>query len=91
MSRGKEGLLRKQTWLRGIPVITFGVDPDDVIKKNKLGRVVNSVDDAKQTIEQYLSFDHSMERERLIQYAETFHSIESVEKQIWEILLKCEC
>jgi len=29
-----------QSWLRGVPVITLGVDPDGVIKANNLGYVV---------------------------------------------------
>jgi len=29
-----------QAWLRGVPVISFDVDPDGVIAKNGLGKVV---------------------------------------------------
>jgi len=79
-----------QAWLRGIPVITFGVDPDGVINKNKLGRVASSVEDASLAIKNYLSSDYLSERERIRQYANTYHSIESVEKRFWEILSKCE-
>jgi len=32
-----------QAWLRGVPVITLGVDPDGIIKKNKLGYVAGDL------------------------------------------------
>jgi glycosyltransferase involved in cell wall biosynthesis len=39
-----------QSWLRGIPTIVFGADPDGVIYKNNLGYVVSNMKEAKQKI-----------------------------------------
>ena len=35
-----------QAWLRGVPVIVFGADPDNIIQKNKLGYGVLGLSDA---------------------------------------------
>ncbi|MDA7558634.1 glycosyltransferase family 4 protein [Flavobacteriaceae bacterium] len=43
-----------QSWLRGVPVLSFGFNPDEVITKNQLGFVVPSVNDAKDTCSQLL-------------------------------------
>jgi glycosyltransferase involved in cell wall biosynthesis len=74
-----------QAWLRGIPVISFGINPNQVVTKHNLGKIVNSIPEAQQAIIQ-LSNDTSTERERIKQYAQQHHSIESVEKRFWEIL-----
>jgi len=75
-----------QAWLRGIPVISFGVNPNQVVTKHNLGKIVDSIPEAQQAIIQYISNDISTERERIKQYAQQHHSIESVEKRFWEIL-----
>lgn len=36
-----------QSWLRGVPVISLGFDPDNIIENNKLGFNVHSINDAK--------------------------------------------
>ena len=47
-----------QSWLRGIPVISFGVDPDDIITKKHLGKIVFSIEDARAAIIKYLDGDN---------------------------------
>lgn len=34
-----------QAWLRGVPVLTLGVDPDGIVREHGLGRVAASVDE----------------------------------------------
>ena len=45
-----------QSWSRGIPVISY-VDPDHVITKNRLGRVVSSEKHLHDALLKYLSTD----------------------------------
>ncbi len=75
-----------QAWLRGIPVISFGINPNEVVTKHNLGKIVDSIPEAQQAIIKYISNDTSTERERIKQYAQQHHSIESVEKRFWDIL-----
>lgn len=44
-----------QSWLRSIPVVVFGADPDDIIKKNELGFDVESIDEASERISYVMS------------------------------------
>lgn len=44
-----------QAWLRGIPVVTLGVDPNQHIKKNDLGRVENDVQAMAGTLHELLA------------------------------------
>ena len=39
-----------QAWMRGVPVIVFGADPDQIIRKNKLGFDVNTIVEAEEVI-----------------------------------------
>lgn len=39
-----------QAWIRGIPVITLGIDPDSLIKTYTLGFVTHSLDEMKEKI-----------------------------------------
>jgi len=75
-----------QAWLRGIPVVSFGINPNEVVTKHDLGKIVDSIPEAQQAIIQYISNDISIERQTIKQYAQQHHSIESVEKRFWEIL-----
>ena len=49
-----------QSWLRGVPVLSFGFNPDEVITKNQLGFVVQSVEEAKDTCIQLLENDKAI-------------------------------
>ena len=42
-----------QAWRRGTPVISF-VDPDNIVKKNNLGFVVENVDDLRDRVNEFL-------------------------------------
>lgn len=42
-----------QAWHRGVPVISY-VDPDNIIKKNQLGAVVNSEKGLRKTLRSYI-------------------------------------
>ncbi len=44
-----------QSWRQGTPVISFGADPNNIIKINKLGHVLNNIDDAVRLIKNYLT------------------------------------
>jgi glycosyltransferase involved in cell wall biosynthesis len=69
-----------QAWLRGVPVMSFGVDPDGVIARNGLG-FVNS--DPAKLIEQMLSLAADASRYRAMsasirRFAEANHSVEAM-------------
>lgn len=47
-----------QAWLRGVPTVVFGADPNNVIKNNKLGFVARDINDANDFITKlFASFD----------------------------------
>lgn len=66
-----------QSWLRSVPVVTFGFDPDGMISKNKLGYNVNSLNDGSSKIEE-LCIDYKtyegMSR-HVYKYALEHHSV----------------
>jgi len=77
-----------QAWLRSVPVLSFGFDPDDTITKNELGWVVKSHVEAKTIIENALTDTHFEKfTDNLYQYAVKNHSIESVADNFLDILL----
>jgi len=67
-----------QAWLRGVPTLVYGADPDNVIKNNQLGYVAKNSNDAVEFIKNVLS-DFGM-YEKLSINAENFakenHTIE---------------
>lgn len=81
-----------QAWMRGVPVITFGVDPDNTIVANGLGWKVKSVDEACHVIRSLLVNpaiykDYSI---RVRNYATSNHSVGvMVDKFLFDIGL-CE-
>jgi len=66
-----------QAWLRGVPVISFGVDPDNVIAENGLGSVVGGVSEAKNILEQMLDGEqrHKELLDRAASYAIAHHTV----------------
>jgi glycosyltransferase involved in cell wall biosynthesis len=44
-----------QAWLRGVPVLTLGVDPDGVIREHDLGDVARDVDGLAATLSDLLA------------------------------------
>lgn len=66
-----------QAWLRGIPVLSLGVDPDEVIKNNKLGFVCSSVEEMRTKIERLIS-DRTLYAslsDNVYRYANSHHSL----------------
>lgn len=66
-----------QAWLRGIPTLVFGADPDDVIKNNDLGANVKTIEKAKSEIENLFSNFESYRNiaNNTLNYSNRNHSI----------------
>ncbi|WP_405576062.1 glycosyltransferase family 4 protein [Winogradskyella sp. Asnod2-B02-A] len=67
-----------QAWLRQIPVVSLGFDPDNIIQKNNLGYVAKDIEDAKEFITQILS-NYEMYKSTSLsafEYSEKNHTIE---------------
>jgi glycosyltransferase involved in cell wall biosynthesis len=66
-----------QAWLREVPVVSFGFDPDHVISENKLGYVATDVNDAKDYIQKILSSnaDYNLLSNNVYDYALKNHTI----------------
>lgn len=71
-----------QAWMRGMPVVALNVDPDDVLKTEKIGfhsrSVAQLVTDVKQLIE-----NHSLRQEmgcRARSFAEKKHSLANIDR-----------
>ncbi len=67
-----------QSWLRGIPTIVFGADPDQVIRKKCLGFDVNTVSEAVDKINNLLTSENIYDEisQNCLTYAKNNHSIE---------------
>lgn len=81
-----------QAWLRGVPVITLGVNPDNLITDHKLGFVCQSVQDASDKINELLS-NHELYHEiseNCLKYANEHHTIEKVTQQFIQHLSEHE-
>ena len=76
-----------QAWLRGVPTVVFGADPNDVVRGNDLGCNVRSIEEAKQFILSLLSDmgKYSDYSARVRQYARENHSIQ----KMTDNFLKC--
>ncbi len=69
-----------QSWFRGIPVLSFNINPDQIIIKNNLGFVVNSIKDAKRkSIDLLTNVDLYKEiSKNVLDYANKNHTIEKM-------------
>jgi glycosyltransferase involved in cell wall biosynthesis len=67
-----------QAWRRGISVISY-VDPDDVIKTNRLGKAVQSETELSSALEEILSDPYSEPR-HIQDYYVRNHSIKTIDK-----------
>ena len=70
-----------QAWLRGVPVLSLEIDPDNLISKHKLGKIAGSIDGLSSSLEYFLNKEDELKGygERILEFArETF----SVEKNI---------
>ena len=74
--------------MRGVPVLSFGFDPDDVVIKNKLGFVVDDIDKAQGILRKQI-FDevtYEMMSKNVINYAENHHTISIMTDRFLEVL-----
>lgn len=79
-----------QSWLRGIPVLTLGVNPDGVIHRHNLGNVANDLNE----LMEYINFliNHDVEYNKIsknvMEYAKLHYSIEKMSDNFLNIVLK---
>ncbi|MDH7513816.1 MAG: glycosyltransferase family 4 protein [Clostridiales bacterium] len=64
-------------WMHGVPVISFGVDPDGIIKKHNLGYVAQDVRDAIDYVKDLINNSSAYEEisRNVTRYAREKHSI----------------
>jgi len=76
-----------QAWSRGVPVVSFGVNPNDILANPDLGRCVSSHEDARSATEAYLQErEKPGVRERRQDYARQNFSIARVADHLFDIL-----
>lgn len=77
-----------QSWLRGVPTLVFGANPNQVITNNKLGYDLASIEEAKTTINKLLSnFEVYQElSENSSQYGAANHSLEAMTDSFLEAI-----
>ncbi|MBR9914825.1 MAG: glycosyltransferase family 4 protein [Algicola sp.] len=77
-----------QSWLRGVPVISFGFDPDHVIAQNNLGTVVDNVDEAMIAIERWLSSapEYVKKSNAIVDFAKSHYTIEKLTDSFLELI-----
>ncbi len=71
-----------QAWLRGVPVVTLGINPDQLIEAKELGAVCSDLDEAVNQLEYLLNNEHSYIRtsDRCFQFAVENHTLQRVVK-----------
>ncbi len=77
-----------QAWLSGVPVLTLGVDPADIIKTHGLGTVTSSIEEMKQKTTELLNNEEEWLKysERSRQYAVDHFDITSYVKKFITII-----
>lgn len=76
-----------QAWLRGTPVLSFGIDPDGVVSRRGLWRVVGSVAEGRDAVHQFVSMPgREILAERVRDYARSHHTVESVADHFLSLL-----
>jgi len=81
-----------QSWLRGVPTLVFGANPNQVITENKLGYDFNSLEEAKTAINEIFSnFELYQElSENSSQYGVTNHSLEAMTDSFLDAISKSD-
>jgi glycosyltransferase involved in cell wall biosynthesis len=69
-----------QAWLRGVPVLTLGIDPDGLLREHGLGRVAADVDEMASQLRALLADPAGYGRtaDRVVAYARERHTVERV-------------
>lgn len=81
-----------QAWSRGVPVISFGVDPDNILTRQDLGKCVGSIGEARAAILDYINApDLAATRARLHRIARTRFDIGNVADRLFEIVAQDRC
>ncbi|GGG60136.1 glycosyltransferase family 4 protein [Bizionia arctica] len=77
-----------QAWLREVPVVSFGFDPDNIIFNNKLGYNVSQPDEAVKRIEDLLNNQAKYEKlsKNSYTYAIENHSIKKMTDNFLKVL-----
>lgn len=77
-----------QSWLRSVPVMAFGADPDNIIKNHKLGFDVESIGDAIHKLEMVLAKFESYKSlsNNAYNYGYKNHSIERMTDNFLSVL-----
>ena len=76
-----------QAWSRGVPVVSFDVDPDGILDREALGRKVGSCDEARAAISGFLADPNlSQLRDRLQAFARARYSIEGVADHLLDLI-----
>ncbi len=75
-----------QAWSRGVPVVSFDVDPDDILVKDGLGIRIDSIADARTAIQEYMNRPDIVDvRKHLHATAQSRFSITLVADRLFEI------
>jgi glycosyltransferase involved in cell wall biosynthesis len=71
-----------QAWMRKVPVMTLNVDPDDVLRREKIGIKAGNYENLLATVKKMIEDSGLRERmaERAKDYAFSHHSYENIEK-----------
>lgn len=77
-----------QAWLRGIPTIVFGADPDNVIINNELGYNISKTEEASKQINILFNYQEKYEKlaKNAYNYAIKNHSIEKMTDNFLKVL-----
>ncbi len=77
-----------QAWQCGTPVVSLGVDPDEVIGRYSLGRRVGNVDEICGAVKELMEDDDLREKmgARAVEYVREHHSAEVIIRQYEEVL-----
>ena len=77
-----------QAWLRGVPTLVFGADPDKTITKNQLGYCVQTVDEAQEKICQLMQDQqlYAAISNNCLQYANNHFTVEIMTDNFLNVL-----
>ncbi len=79
-----------QAWMRGVPVVSLEVDPDDLLKKKKIGYHSKTIKQLEEDV-RILSRNEKLYREfshNAYLYASQEHNINKTSEQIWKLIKK---